>query len=736
MTHTEPPSSPGVLRRLALTFLQSAAGRYWNQMGDPRNRVRVSVLSGWGLITITGICGVLLLHSLYTGHAITSLPGKDAETAGAVARNILIFALVLVALIAAGTYFVLRHGVIRPVEDYRERIQRRITDVGQQQSSELAILTFGQQKRTEQLEAAMMDNELLREEKTQVQRSLSALERLIRSTYETITDRLIVTDSQGRIIEISPLTIDLVGVHRTRLLNEPFDQVVNLYDPFRENPLEYPIRDLAHDILQSAAAIPKMAHVLVVAPHGQQERILLTASAILDETGRSVGAFFRFESDTSVTDSKPGGPAMRAVKTDRVTGLPGREMFNSRMRELIELARLRKTEHVLMVVAIDNMHSIADTFGQRASEELLWNVTQVIQSDVGTGNQCYRISSDFIGIPFALTDLKSVEAIGRTLCAAVSGRIYAWREARYECTVSCGLVSVDSECEDVEPLMELANSAVSMAKSQGGNRVQVLTSEDPAIVKRRSDKQWVDWLLPRLESGAAHLISQSIVPLEASPDRLPMFEVFLRVEDDDGVWVTPGAFLQATERFGYSARVDLWVLQALLNEMTRNPELLEKHGCATINISGASMEHPDFANDVVQLISLSGVPGKRICFEIDEPFAVSRLSVVSSFIHSVQGTGARFALDRYKAAGGLDALRELPIHFLKMHESLVRRLTAERPNPIDRMFVGHLNELCHARQIMTVASGIEHQSALEALREARVDYGQGVLLNKFGPVMT
>jgi diguanylate cyclase (GGDEF)-like protein len=712
-------------------------GRLWALIEEPGGRTRALLWLGWAGATVIAIGLVILKHWLWSGPAILELPEQGGASASTVYWSVLASSLLVVVLMSAASYFVLWRMVIQPIERLREHMRRRLAETQQKQVSELAVVNYSQQKRMQQLDLAMTDNELLRQEKNQIDAERLQLQRLFKSLFEVVTDRIVVVNREGRVTEISPLTSDLIGIHRSRIIGEQFDGNINLYDPFRENPMEYPLRNLAADVLQSASSIPKMTHVLVVAPHGAQERVLMSAAAVLDQGGEAIGAVFRFEADTSVIDGKgAGAPAMRAIKTDRVTGLPGRELVNSRMRELIELARVRKTQHVLLVVGIDNIHIVADRHGQRAAEELLWNAAQVVQTECGSGIQPYRVTADFIGVPLALSDVPAAQNLGQRICSAVAARVFAWKDHRYESTATCGIVNVDGECEDIEPLMELANNAVMNGRTLGGNRVEILGPEHPEIIRRRSDKQWVDWLLPRLESGAAHLISQSIVPLQTVDARLPMFEVYFRVEDDDGVWITPGAFMAAVERFGHSARLDLWVLEAVLTEFSKNPELLEKNAAATINLSGASLENPDFANDVVQMISLSGVSGKRICFEIDEPFAVSRLSVVSGFVNTVKSTGAQFALDRYKAAGGLDALRELPIRFLKIHESLVRRLSTDKRNPMDRLFIDSLVGMCHARDIQVVAAGIESASALAELKDAGIDYGQGVLINKFGPLMT
>ena len=734
MITTQAPKTPGLLQRLLLLWQRNPLFEAVREAYSRHGRVRVNVLIGWVLISIVSIASVVVVHVYFTDPAVDALGLGNAAASNSFLRKLLAITLLVVVLVAAATYMVLHLGVIRPVEAFRERIQRQLTESGQQQNAEIAALAYGSQKRTEQLEAALADNEIMRREKQELSSAHETLDQLFKTTFESITDRLILLGPTGKVVEVSPMTTELIGLHRTRIIGEDFDNIINLYDPLRDNPLEYRLKDLATQVLQSGSSIPKITPALLLTPHGQQEKILLSVSAILDPNARVVGASIRIESDTaSITAS--GGGSRHSVKADRVTGLPMRDMFNSRLKELIEQARVRNATHTLMLIGADNVTNIMDTFGHRAAEELFWNIAQVIQAEVGSGITCYRVTASYIGVLFPFSEREAVEGIGRRICGSVSGRVFAWREARYECTVSGGAIEIGPDSEGLEIIMEMADSALQHARSLGGNRIYRLEPDEKTSTRRRSDQEWINWLMPRLENGALHLISQSIVPLVSADTRLPMFEVFMRVEDEDGVWVSPGAFMGAASRHQKCSHIDLAVLKTVLHELDRNPQILEKHLCASINISGCALEDPDFASNAAQAILLSGIPGNRLCFEIDEPYVMSHRSVFMRFASAMKSCGVKLALDHYKAAGGIDSLIDTPISYVKIHESMVRRLAGDLSDPASRLSLTWINEVCHARRIATIAAGIEDGNSVDVLKAAGTDFGQGVYLNKMGPLM-
>lgn len=732
MTKTTTPEPAGLSLRLLALLRRTSLARHLDQLYERRGRLRVNIMLSWFVISAFSLLAIALVHVLYTAPAVHALPVTSPELSDRFLRTLFVLFVCVLLLVSAATYAMLYHSMVKPLESFRDRIGQRLAESGKQQSSEIAALSYSSQKRMEQLDAALTDNELMRREQQQLLSQHAKLRKLFESTFESITDRLVLVDAQGTVVEISPLTTELISLHRSRVIGENFESLLNLYDPARDNPLEYRLSNLVRDVLDSGSSIPKLTSALLVTPHGQ-EPILLSVSAILDADARVAGAAIRFENDTH--DAGASSFRAAAKRVDRVTGLPGREAFDSRIKELIEQARIRSASHVLMLFAVENIGTIHDTFGHRAGEELYWNIAQVIQGELGAGTGCYRVSTRFIAVLFPFCDRESAQAAGKRVCDAVAGRIFAWRDARYESRVSAGAVEIKPDSEGMELLMERADSAYQQAKSLGGSRVHWFDPDEREQTRRRSDQEWVAWLTNRLESNSLHLISQAIMPLSSADNRAPLFEVFVRIEDEDGVWISPGAFMGPAARYQRCATVDLAVIQKVLDELNRNPEILLHHQAASINLAGCALEDPQFAADVAQAILLSGIPGNRLCFEIDEPYVLSHRSTFMRFVETLRPTGVKFALDHYKAGGALDALLEIPVQYVKIHESMVRRLAGDSSDRASRLALTSINEICHARGIITIAAGIESTQELENLKAAKTDYGQGVLLNKMGPLM-
>jgi len=85
--------------------------------------------------------------------------------------------------------------------------------------------------------------------------------------------------------------------------------------------------------------------------------------------------------------------------------------------------------------------------------------------------------------------------------------------------------------------------------------------------------------------------------------------------------------------------------------------------------------------------------------------------------------GLRIAIDDFGLGfSSLNCLVELPVSFIKLEGSLVRRIASEER--VRLVFRG-IQELAADLGIITVAEGVDNQVTVEFLRELGVDWAQG-----------
>ena len=263
-------------------------------------------------------------------------------------------------------------------------------------------------------------------------------------------------------------------------------------------------------------------------------------------------------------------------------------------------------------------------------------------------------------------------------------------------------------------------------KDLGHNRIQVYHPEDLALAKRHGEMQWVTRLYKALEENWFQLYAQAIVPLDGSTDQ--HYELLIRMKDEKGRIIAPGAFLPAAERYDLIGQLDVWVIKTVFGLLATNPAFLEQIGFVSINLSGRSLTKFDFLNFIILELKKSGIDGNKICFEITETVAISNLATATEFIIALKGLGCQFALDDF--GSGLSSfryLKNLPVDYFKIDGMFVKDIVDD---PIAHAMVKSINDIGGVMGMKTVAEFVENDEIKGMLRKIGVNYAQGYGIGK------
>ncbi len=705
-----------------------------NRMTARHGRLRVNVTIGWLMLCIVTVITTLAVSMVFTRPALFRLMSAGAVDVHHFANQLLLLHLILLLVLAGFVYGILHFGVVVPIESFRKNAKGMLGD-HEEKSAQAIGLSYELRRRTDQLEAALDDNELQRERVSMADEKANSHLATTQNLVSNLSDLVAYVNTDGRVVEISPLTCEFLQLHRSTVIGNPFNESFTLFDCYRDNPREYPLNYVIDDVLKQRSSVPRLFEALLVTARKEERKVTLRTVCALSTDGVPIGVVIRILSNTGLSVAPEVVP-IDAKRMDPVTGLGSEEMFDLRMREIIDIARSQKISHALLLCSPDNLASIIEAHGLRAGNEVLWRTARLLEDHVPGDVELYRVGLDVIGLLCPFSDLARQGDLADRICHAGAARQFVWGEKQHDSSLSIGGVEVDSLSEGVEPLLQKAHRALISARHAGGGLVQLNVPDEILTRRRLQDDDWVSWLMPRLEGGFAHLSSQSILPISGNALKRPMFEVFIRIEDDDGVWITPDFYMPALERRQLSHKLDLWVIEQTLKEMAGNKSLTEDYECACINLSGWSLCEPGFGDQVHALVSRYGVPPSNLCFEITEQQVASHLSETLRFMRTVKPLGVRFSLDRYRAMGGLHGLKDAPLDFVKIHPSLTAALRMEPPDPVELLHLSWVNKVCLARGITTVALGIEHEQIVRVLKSLDIQYAQGVALNKIGPVIT
>ncbi len=408
---------------------------------------------------------------------------------------------------------------------------------------------------------------------------------------------------------------------------------------------------------------------------------------------------------------------------DSLTGLFNRREFEGRLQQLLKQNSSQPIEHAVCHINIDRFKVINETCGPAAGDELLTELAEIFRKRVRHNDTLARIGGDEFGIIMRDCSLNHAEHVAKNLLELLGELRFNWHGKRYAVGASIGLVPVTDPDSSVSNVLSAADAACHAAKDKGGHRVFMFSNDDTELAKRHGHMRWVSRINRALDEDRFRLSFQPITPVNLEQNPPVHYELLIRMQDEFGNMVAPGAFLPAAELYSLSTKLDRWVLSSAFRWLDNHPRHVEELGLCAINLSGHSLGDDQFLDFVVDLFVTSRVPASKICFEITETAAIANLDHASRFIGTLKALGSRFALDDF--GSGLSSfayLKTLPVDFLKIDGMFIRDI---HEDPIHLAMVQSINEVGHLMGMETVAEFVESDAIINVLREVGVDYAQG-----------
>lgn len=418
---------------------------------------------------------------------------------------------------------------------------------------------------------------------------------------------------------------------------------------------------------------------------------------------------------------------------DSLTGLASRGAFEQRAQELLDHARTGSSVHALLFMDLDQFKVVNDTCGHIAGDELLRQLSAVLKAHVRVNDMLARLGGDEFGVLLeGCLPPKAIE-IAEKLYAAVQDFRFAWQNKNFTIGISIGLVQISSTTESVATTMSQADLACYAAKDGGRNRIQVFSTTDAEINRRRCEMEWVSRITHALEDGRISLAVQDARSLDATKPPKLYREMLLRMVDEENQAVPTATLIAAAERYNFMPTIDRWVVKTVLGAITHGELPIRDEDIIAINLSGTSLNDERFLDFIREQVGrLPDNASRHVCFEITETAAVNSITQAQAFMQAVSAMGCKFALDDF--GSGLSSLvyiKNLPVDFLKIEGSFVRAILMDS---VDRAMVEAVCHIGRAIGAILVAEWVETEALLAQVRTLGIDYAQGYAVGRPEPL--
>ncbi|MEM9508153.1 MAG: EAL domain-containing protein [Cyanobacteria bacterium P01_E01_bin.35] len=550
---------------------------------------------------------------------------------------------------------------------------------------------------------------------------------LAQVTLQSIGDAVITTDALGRIVNFNPMAEELTGWNFEQARGKILSEIFHIVNEYTREPVANPVEK----VLAENKVVGLANHTILIASNGNEYAIEDSAAPIRDQQGQVMGAVIVFR---DVTESRHLSNQLSwQASHDALTGLYNRREFERRLVEAIASAHSKEHHHALCYLDLDRFKIVNDTCGHIAGDELLKQVTSLLLQQVRSSDTLARLGGDEFGFLLNRCPLTVAIKIANNLRQWIEDFRFSWQGRIFSIGVSIGLVEITSNTENLSSLMNTADAACYIAKDNGRNCIHVYQDNDVELSKNLGERQWIVRLNQALEEDLFCLYSQQIVPIkdksESEQSKVNRCEVLLRLQDEQGQLILPGAFIPAAERYNLMPAIDRWVISHFMANyyshcQNNNPNQIPLcNSIYAINLSGASINSQQFRLFLKEQFDRFNIDPATICFEITETTAISNLAIASGFIDELRQLGCSIALDDFGSGmSSLTYLENLSVDYLKIDGSFVKNIAS---NQVARATVEYFDCIAKIMKIETVAEFVEDDEILQQLKGIGVDYAQG-----------
>ena len=207
------------------------------------------------------------------------------------------------------------------------------------------------------------------------------------------------------------------------------------------------------DLRQSPELLVDMMSRMIEANTQMRQRLSLAEGALADQAKRIAST-------------------LNEARTDALTGLPNRRMFDEELSRRHAEFKRYGTAYTLLLFDIDHFKKFNDTYGHLAGDEVLKHIARTVGHTLRETDILARTGGEEFAVIFAATKGRDSHLAADRVRAAVEATNTSYEDQSLIVTISCGLAE-PNDVESEEDLLRRSDEALYASKNAGRNCVHL-----------------------------------------------------------------------------------------------------------------------------------------------------------------------------------------------------------------------------------------------------------------------
>jgi len=389
-------------------------------------------------------------------------------------------------------------------------------------------------------------------------------------------------------------------------------------------------------------------------------------------------------------------------------------------------------------IDLDHFSLINNGLGKGLGDQVLCTFAERLQEAIHSSSAIARVGGDKFACILIGTSSAALRSEVSSLSQHLNDLKIELNGQPFNITVSIG-ASIIEDGNSNRALHE-ASLACSVVKVEGGHGYQFFGDAKGSTSSYLAIQQANQELITAIHDRRLELHAQHAWQLNRG-SLLPAtyVELLCRIRHPDtGKPYWREKIIDAAQFCGSLPLLDQTIVElacANLRELLQwpegpkaNPELV----CA-INITPDTLIAPTFVQTLDRIVDSHGLDPRTLCLEITEQAALRNPGEAVGAMKKLRQLGFRLALDDFGTGmTSLGYLRDLPLDYVKIDKSFIRKSSQDKASNLVVQFVV---ELSKEIGFQTIAEGVEDVEQLLQLQEAGISIAQGHLMTRPRPFL-
>jgi diguanylate cyclase (GGDEF)-like protein len=401
---------------------------------------------------------------------------------------------------------------------------------------------------------------------------------------------------------------------------------------------------------------------------------------------------------------------------DELTGLPNKILLEEKVDQYIEENPNRMM--ALVYMDIDEFRNVNEVKGHQVGDQLIQAVALTLKEHIKESDMiCHTGGDEFVVGFFNITDLSkfliNIEEFFKKI-----KRSYILDKDEYYVTFSGGVALAPDHGNDYITLLRHADSALSMAKNKGKDRMVIFDDEMVTMITQQTEM--LNQLRNAIPNHEFSLHYQPVIDLNNG--KVIAAEALIRWHNKIKGYIPPLEFISLSEKNGYIKDITEWVFYQAAKELDKWP-MKDENFKISINLSAVMLIHETFLKYLNQWIEQYQINCKKIILEITETAVISDIERSIHVLLQLRKLGFTIALDDFGTGySSLTYLQKLPIDIIKIDRGFISHIQKDTK---EFHVLKYMIDLAHHLNMYVVAEGIEIEEQQNLVKSYKGNYAQG-----------